>query len=200
MHPAACPGLAQLIRCHRNRAKGGGRLALHKAKALGQFIRNQIAQRHVVHQHHEAHGVQRAVAGTALGHIAGDDGQLGLEVRAPVQVGTDDVGPRADIVCANLDWGPDFEAELAVITGDVPQGCASDRALDAVRLVVLVNDVTLRNLIPDELAKGFGFVQSKPATAFGPVAVTPDELGEAWARGRVHLPVCLLYTSPSPRD
>ncbi|WP_294770846.1 fumarylacetoacetate hydrolase family protein [uncultured Rhodoferax sp.] len=106
------------------------------------------------------------------------------------QGGSDDLaGPRADIVCANLDWGPDFEAELAVITGDVPQGCASDRALDAVRLVVLVNDVTLRNLIPDELAKGFGFVQSKPATAFGPVAVTPDELGEAWARGRVHLPV-----------
>jgi fumarylacetoacetate (FAA) hydrolase len=106
------------------------------------------------------------------------------------QGGSDDlVGAQADIVCANEAWGVDFEAEIGVITGDVPQGCASDRAIDAVRLLVLVNDVTLRNLVPDELAKGFGFVQSKPATAFGPVAVTPDELGEAWARGRVHLPV-----------
>lgn len=106
------------------------------------------------------------------------------------QGGSDDLaGPQTDIVCAHLGWGVDFEAELAVITGDVPMGCPSDRAIDAVRLLVLANDVTLRNLIPDELAKGFGFVQSKPATAFGPVAITPDELGDAWARGRVHLPV-----------
>jgi fumarylacetoacetate (FAA) hydrolase len=106
------------------------------------------------------------------------------------QGGSDDLaGAQADIVCASEAWGVDFEAEVGVITGDVPQGCAADRAIDAVRLLVLVNDVTLRNLIPDELAKGFGFVQSKPATAFGPVAVTPDELGDAWARGRVHLPV-----------
>ena len=106
------------------------------------------------------------------------------------QGGSDDLaGPQADIVCATEAWGVDFEAELAVITGDVPMGCAPDRALDAVRLIGLLNDVTLRNLVPDELAKGFGFVQSKPATAFAPVVVTPDELGEAWARGRVHLPV-----------
>jgi fumarylacetoacetate (FAA) hydrolase len=106
------------------------------------------------------------------------------------QGGSDDMaGPHADIVCADTAWGVDFEAELAVVTGDVPLGCAADRALDAVRLVGLVNDVTLRNLVPDELAKGFGFVQSKPATAFAPVMVTPDELGEAWVRGRVHLPV-----------
>ncbi len=106
------------------------------------------------------------------------------------QGGSDDLqGACAPIVCANLDWGLDFEAEVAVITGDIPQGCAPDRALDGIRLLMLVNDVSLRNLIPAELAKGFGFVQSKPATAFSPVAVTPDELGDAWVKGRVHLPL-----------
>jgi len=78
---------------------------------------------------------------------------------------------------------------VAVVTGDIPMGCTAERALDGVRLLMLVNDVSLRNLIPDELAKGFGFVQSKPATAFSPVAVTPDELGDAWVKGRVHLPL-----------
>ncbi len=106
------------------------------------------------------------------------------------QGGSDDLqGACSPIVCANLDWGLDFEAEVAVVTGDIPQGCAADRALDGIRLLMLVNDVSLRNLIPAELAKGFGFVQSKPATAFSPVAVTPDELGDAWAKGRVHLPL-----------
>jgi fumarylacetoacetate (FAA) hydrolase len=104
------------------------------------------------------------------------------------QGGSDDfLGPQDPIVCASLDFGIDFEAEVAVVTGDVPMGCAPDRALDAIRLVMLANDVSLRKLIPDELAKGFGFVQSKPATAFSPVAVTPDELGDAWVKGRVHL-------------
>lgn len=104
------------------------------------------------------------------------------------QGGSDDLmGAQDPIVCASLDFGIDFEAEVAVITGDVPMGCAPDRALDAIRLVLLANDVSLRKLIPDELAKGFGFVQSKPATAFSPVAVTPDELGDAWVKGRLHL-------------
>jgi fumarylacetoacetate (FAA) hydrolase len=104
------------------------------------------------------------------------------------QGGSDDLqGPCDPIVCASEAFGIDFESEVAVITGDVPMGCAADRALDGIRLVMLVNDVSLRNLIPDELAKGFGFVQSKPATAFSPVAVTPDELGEAWVKGRVNL-------------
>lgn len=106
------------------------------------------------------------------------------------QGGSDDLqGACAPIVCANEDQGLDFEAEIAVITGDVPMGCTPDRALDAIRLLMLVNDVSLRNVIPGELAKGFGFVQSKPATAFSPVAITPDELGDAWVRGRVHLPL-----------
>ena len=104
------------------------------------------------------------------------------------QGGSDDfIGARDDIVCASTDFGIDFEAEVAVITGDVEMGSASDAAIDAIRLLMLANDVSLRHLIPAELAKGFGFLQSKPATAFSPVAVTPDELGESWRGGRVHL-------------
>ncbi len=104
------------------------------------------------------------------------------------QGGSDDfLGPCDPVVCPNEAFGIDFEAEVAVITGDVRMGASPAQALEGVRLLMLVNDVSLRNLIPDELAKGFGFFQSKPATAFSPVAVTPDELGEAWQGGRVHL-------------
>jgi fumarylacetoacetate (FAA) hydrolase len=91
------------------------------------------------------------------------------------------------VACRSEEWGIDFEAEVAVVTGDVPMGASPEQALDGIRLLMLANDVSLRNLIPDELAKGFGFFQSKPATAFSPVAVTPDELGDAWQGGRVHL-------------
>lgn len=106
------------------------------------------------------------------------------------QGGSDDLlGPMDDIVLAHEEWGIDFESEVAVVTGDVPMGATPDDALRQVRLVMLANDVSLRNLIPPELAKGFGFLQSKPATAFSPVAVTPDELGEAWRDGKVHLPL-----------
>jgi len=83
--------------------------------------------------------------------------------------------------------GIDFEAEVAVVTGDVKMGATPEQALDGIRLVMLANDVSLRNLIPAELAKGFGFFQSKPATAFSPVAVTLDEIGQAWRGGRAHL-------------
>lgn len=104
------------------------------------------------------------------------------------QGGSDDfIGACDDIVCSSADFGIDFEAEVAVITGDVPMGSTSDVALEGIRMLVLANDVSLRNLIPSELAKGFGFLQSKPATAFSPVAVTPDELGSAWRGGRLHL-------------
>lgn len=106
------------------------------------------------------------------------------------QGGSDDfIGPCDPIVCRDEAFGIDFEAELAVITDDVPMGASPEQALEGVRLLMLANDVSLRNLIPDELAKGFGFFQSKPATAFSPVAVTPDELGEAWQGGRLHLTV-----------
>ncbi len=104
------------------------------------------------------------------------------------QGGSDDfLGPRDDARFADEQWGIDFEAEVAVVTGDIEMGTSPDQALEGVRLLMLANDWSLRHLIPAELAKGFGFFQSKPATAFSPVAVTPDELGEAWQGGRVHL-------------
>ena len=106
------------------------------------------------------------------------------------QGGSDDfIGPNDDIVLGAEEWGIDFEAEVAIITGDVPMGSAAEQAGAQVRLLLLVNDVSLRNLIPSELAKGFGFLQSKPASSFSPVAVTPDELGSAWQDGKVHLPL-----------
>ncbi|GAA5084935.1 MULTISPECIES: fumarylacetoacetate hydrolase family protein [Paenalcaligenes] len=94
-----------------------------------------------------------------------------------------------DKVVADPDWGIDFEAEVAVITGDLPMGATVEQAAQSIRLVMLVNDVSMRALIPAELAKGFGFLQSKPASAFSPVAVTPDELGDKWADHKVHLPL-----------
>ena len=106
------------------------------------------------------------------------------------QGGSDDfMGAQDDVVCASEDFGIDFEAEIAVITADVPMNSTTDEALEGIRLVMLANDVSLRNLIANELAKGFGFVQSKPATAFSPVAVTLDEFGDAWDNGRLNLTV-----------
>jgi len=104
------------------------------------------------------------------------------------QGGSDDfIGPCDPVVVPSEEYGIDFEAEIAVVTGDVPMCVTPEQAIDSVRLLMLVNDVSLRNLIPAELSKGFGFFQSKPASAFSPVAVTPDELGDAWQGGRVHL-------------
>ncbi len=120
------------------------------------------------------------------------------------QGGSDDLlGPCQDAVFADEAWGIDFEAEVAVITGDVPMQCTPERALEGIRLVMLANDWSLRHLVPDELAKSFGFLQSKPATAFSPVAVTLDEFGpqgdggvageegskSAWRKGKMSLPV-----------
>jgi fumarylacetoacetate (FAA) hydrolase len=99
------------------------------------------------------------------------------------------LAPTADIPLADEAWGLDFESEVCVVLGDVPQGTQAAEAGQHIRLLMLCNDVSLRNLIPDELAKGFGFFQSKPATAFSPFALTPDELGAAWKEGRLHLRV-----------
>jgi len=99
------------------------------------------------------------------------------------------IGPRDPIYALSADWGIDLEAEVAVITGDVPMGVNVEAAAAAIRLVMLVNDVSLRNLIPNELAKGFGFFQSKAASAFSPVAVTPDELAHNWRDSKLHLPL-----------
>jgi fumarylacetoacetate (FAA) hydrolase len=99
------------------------------------------------------------------------------------------LGPCDPIQMADEAWGIDFEAEIAVVTDDVPMGVGPDEARSHIKLVMLVNDVSLRNLIPGELAKGFGFFQSKPSSAFSPVALTPDDLGPAWDGGRIHLPL-----------
>jgi fumarylacetoacetate (FAA) hydrolase len=101
----------------------------------------------------------------------------------------DMIGPRDPIELHDPAWGLDYESEVCVVLGDTPIGTRAASAERCIRLVMLANDWTLRNLIPDELAKGFGFFQSKPATAFSPVAVTPDELGGAWDGTKVHLPV-----------
>ncbi len=99
------------------------------------------------------------------------------------------VGPCDPVLACDEAWGIDFEAEVAVVTGDVPLGASPRQCAQQIRLLMLVNDVSLRNLIPAELAKGFGFLQSKPASAFSPVAVTPDELGAAWKDNKLHLPL-----------
>jgi fumarylacetoacetate (FAA) hydrolase len=99
------------------------------------------------------------------------------------------IGPRDDIMVASEEFGIDFESEVAVITDDVPMGATAEQTASHIKLLMLVNDVSLRNLIPGELAKGFGFFASKPSSAFSPVAVTPDELGDAWNGAKVHLPL-----------
>jgi len=99
------------------------------------------------------------------------------------------LSPHGDIEMATEEWGIDFESEIAVITGDVAMGASHADSADGIKLFMLVNDVSLRNLIPGELAKGFGFFQAKPSSAFSPVAVTSDELGEAWDGNRLNLPL-----------
>ena len=99
------------------------------------------------------------------------------------------LAPRAPIPLPDEPWGCDLEAEIVVVTGDVPRGVSREAALEGIRLIGLVNDVSLRNLIPAELGKGFGFLQSKPASALSPVFVTPDELGERWKDGKLHGPL-----------
>jgi fumarylacetoacetate (FAA) hydrolase len=107
------------------------------------------------------------------------------------------LAPREPIRMADESSGIDLEAEVAVVLGDVPMGADRATAAAAIRLVLLVNDVSLRNLVPNELAKGFGFFQSKPSSAFSPLAVTPDELGAAWDGGRVHLPLLVSVNGMS---
>jgi fumarylacetoacetate (FAA) hydrolase len=106
------------------------------------------------------------------------------------------LAPRDNIVMPQDEgFGIDFEAEVAVITGDVPMGVSAEEALDYIQLVMIVNDVSLRGLIPGELAKGFGFFQSKPSSAFSPVCVTPETLGDAWKDGKLHLPLNSKYNN-----
>ena len=103
------------------------------------------------------------------------------------------IGPRDDVLVGDEAWGIDFEAEVAVITDDVPAGTKAAGALKHIKLISILNDVSLRGLIPAELGKQFGFYQSKPQTAFAPVFATPDELGSAWNSNKVHLPLHAIY-------
>lgn len=103
------------------------------------------------------------------------------------------LAPRAPIIMADEAYGIDMEGEIAVVVDDVPMGASAEQAIKAIRLIMLVNDVSLRRLVPPELAKGFGFFNSKPSSSFSPVAATPDELGDAWKDGKLHLPLCVDY-------
>ena len=103
------------------------------------------------------------------------------------------LAPHDDIMMEKEEWGIDFEGEVAVITDDVPMGASKKAAADSIRLIMIMNDVSLRGLIPAELGKGFGFFQSKPSSAFSPVAVTPDELGDDWKDGKLNLPLISIY-------
>lgn len=103
------------------------------------------------------------------------------------------LGPRQDLVLAREEWGIDFGAELALVSGDLPQGATADEAHGQIRLLVLANDITLQTLVPDERDLGLGLLQAKPATGFAAVAVTPDELGEAWRGGKVELPLRVVW-------
>ncbi|MEP3232733.1 MAG: fumarylacetoacetate hydrolase family protein [Hyphomicrobiales bacterium] len=103
------------------------------------------------------------------------------------------IAPRDPIIMTDEAYGIDMEGEVAVIVGDVPMGASREEAASAIRLVMLVNDVSLRGLIPAELGKGFGFFQSKPSSAFSPVTVTPEALGDAWDGGKLHLPLLVTY-------
>lgn len=103
------------------------------------------------------------------------------------------LGPVDPIPCVDTEWGLDFEGEIAVVTDDVPMGCTAKQASTHIKLIMLCNDVSLRHVMRPELVKGFGFFQSKPASAFSPVCVTPDELGEAWTGGRINLSLVTTY-------
>jgi fumarylacetoacetate (FAA) hydrolase len=110
------------------------------------------------------------------------------------------LAPTEDLPCPDVAWGLDFEGEVCAVLGDVPRGTRAEDAGPLIRLLCLANDVTLRNLVPAELAKGFGFFQSKPSTAFSPFAATPDELGGAWRDGRVHLRLAVRWNGETVGD
>ena len=165
---------------------------------LAKDVRNQAIPLERFHEHDAASPLPRAYQwadGSAyVNHVALVRQARGAEMpdsfwHDPLmyQGGSDGfLGPRDAIPLADEAWGCDLEAEVVVVTGDVPLGATREQALDAILLVGLTNDVSLRNLIPGELAKGFGFFQSKPASAFSPVFVTPDALGDWWKDGKLH--------------
>ncbi|MCX8279737.1 fumarylacetoacetate hydrolase family protein [Phyllobacterium sp. 0TCS1.6C] len=172
-----------------------------KLQQLAESLRNNAVPMERFHEHSALSPLPRAYQwadGSAyVNHVELVRRARGAELPASFwsdpliyQGGSDSfLAPREPIPLADEAHGLDMEGEVAVIVGDVPAGISIDDARASIRLVMLVNDVSLRGLIPAELAKGFGFFQSKPSSAFSPVAVTPDELGDAWDGGKVHLPL-----------
>ena len=166
--------------------------------ALAESLEHEAVPRGRFHERDAASPLPRAyqwVDGSAyVNHVELVRRARGAEMPATFwtdplmyQGGSDSfLSPRDPIPLADEAWGCDLEAEIVVVVGDVPQGATREQALEAIRLIGLVNDVSLRNLIPAELAKGFGFVQSKPASALSPVLVTPQALGERWKDGKLH--------------
>ena len=166
--------------------------------ALAESLEHEAVPRGRFHERDAASPLPRAyqwVDGSAyVNHVELVRKARGAEMPATFwtdplmyQGGSDSfLAPRDAIPLADEAWGCDLEAEIVVVVGDVPQGATREQALEAIRLVGLVNDVSLRNLIPAELAKGFGFVQSKPASALSPVLVTPEALGDRWKDGKLH--------------
>ncbi|WP_426018613.1 fumarylacetoacetate hydrolase family protein [Brevundimonas sp. DWR2-3-1b1] len=166
--------------------------------ALAESLEHEAVPRGRFHERDAASPLPRAyqwVDGSAyVNHVELVRRARGAEMPATFwtdplmyQGGSDSfLSPRDAIPLADEAWGCDLEAEVVVVVGDVPQGATQEQALEAIRLVGLVNDVSLRNLIPAELAKGFGFVQSKPASALSPVLVTPEALGDRWQDGKLH--------------
>lgn len=174
-----------------------------KLEALATDLEHDVIPKERFHEHDAAPPLPRAFQwadGSAyVNHVALVRQARGAEMpesfwHDPLmyQGGSDGfLGPRDDIPLGNVAWGCDMEAEVVVVTGDVPMGVSAEQARDYVRLVGLTNDVSLRGLIPDELAKGFGFFQSKPASAFSPVLVTPEALGNRWDGGKLHGALCV---------
>jgi fumarylacetoacetate (FAA) hydrolase len=179
-----------------------GRIA-PRLQALATDLEHDVIPKDRFHEHDAASPLPRAYQwadGSAyVNHVALVRQARGAEMpdsfwHDPLmyQGGSDSfLGPRDPILCGDAAWGLDMEAEVVVVTGDVPMGVSAEEARGYIRLVGLTNDVSLRGLIPNELAKGFGFFQSKPASAFSPVFVTPEALGERWDGGRLHGALCV---------
>ena len=176
-----------------------------RLEALATDLEHAAIPRERFHEHDAASPLPRAYQwadGSAyVNHVALVRQSRGAEMpdsfwHDPLmyQGGSDGfLGPRDAIPLGDVAWGCDMEAEVVVVTGDVPMGVSADEAKAYIRLVGLTNDVSLRGLIPDELAKGFGFFQSKPASAFSPVFVTPDALGDRWDGGKLHGALCVDF-------
>jgi fumarylacetoacetate (FAA) hydrolase len=174
-----------------------------KLDALATDLEHDVIPKERFHEHDAASPLPRAYQwadGSAyVNHVALVRQARGAEMpesfwHDPLmyQGGSDGfLGPRDNIPLGDVAWGCDMEAEVVVVTGDVPMGVSAEQARDYIRLVGLTNDVSLRGLIPDELAKGFGFFQSKPASAFSPVFVTPEALGNRWDGGKLHGALCV---------